>query len=355
MIIGEVVEIKTAFKPDQQDKSGNNLPLGAVEVRIGAGSAAVGQIVNVYARPASFNRRIPLIGEQVLLMLAPTNDETSDGVKGKGFIYFMPINATDDLVIHKFPQLATRDQAKRAPKVGKRKHDRGELGYTFPKKPKRTDNVQPFEGDDIWEGRFGQSIRLGSTVVGDMSNYAEKPTWKGASNTDPIMIMRVAKPSGVNRENVGEIGKFKSNAKYTIEDIKKDDASIYMATTQMIKSFKAGFNKNLDVKLAANWKGKSQLILNAERIIMNATDDSAFLIGAKEAVVTGKRVLFQDDKYKVYLDELMDFLKAWLKQDRDLASGTKMYSTACGPTATSTNVADYIKLSTAEWLKFKKP
>jgi hypothetical protein len=354
MIVGEVVEIKMAFKPNQKDKLNNNLPLGSIEVRVGSGLSNLGQTTNVFARPAVFNRRIPQIGEHVIMIKAPVNDKTTDGFKGMGYIYFAPINSTDDLVLHQFPFVFRRDQAKQAPSKGQRKHDRKEPGYTFPKRPRKTYNIQPFEGDDIWEGRFGQSIRFGSTVDGDMDNYAERPTWQGGDNTDPLMILRVKKPSGTVEQNIGNInGEFKSTAKYTIEDIEGDNASIYVATTQMIRNFTPGFKKNRDIKEAANWSGTSQIIMNAERVIMNATTDSAFLVGAKEAVVTGKRVLLQDDKYKVYLDELMDFLKDWLKQDKNLATGSKMYSTACGPTSTATNAGDYIKLDSREWRKFK--
>lgn len=356
MVIGEVVEIKTAFKPNQKDNEGNTLPLGSIEVRLGSETSNLSQVRNVFARPAVFNRRIPLIGEQVLIMLAPTNDESTDGIRGMGYIYYSPINSTDDLVLHQFPSLFTRDQSKKAPSKGKRKHDRREPGYTFPKKPKKTDPIQPFEGDDIIEGRLGHSIRFGSTVIGDMSNYQKKPTWRGGANTDPLLIFRLRKPSGTVNQNIGRIGdSFTSNAKYEIEDFSKDDASIYIATTQMLNKFKPGFKKNIDMKTAANWSGKSQIIVDAERVIINAKKDKAFLVGAKEAVVTGKRVLFQDDKYKVYLDELMDFLKAWLTQDKNLAMGSKQYSTACGPTSVATNMADYIKLDTAEWQKFKLP
>jgi hypothetical protein len=357
MLIAEVVETKTAFKPDQKDDQGNPLPLGAIEVSIGASSSNLGQITSVYARPAVFNRRVPLIGEQVLLMIAPVNDTTTDGIKGRGYIYFSPINATDDLVFHQFPQMMRRGQAIAAPSKGKTKHDRREPGYTFPKVPKKTDNIQPFEGDDIYEGRFGQSIRFGSTVSGgEMGVYSEKPTWKGGENTDPVMIIRLKKPSGSVTQNLGRIGsKYKSTSKYTIEDLSSDDASIYIATTQMLQKFTAGFKKNMDVKTAANWSGKSQIVMDAERLILNAKKDSAFIIGAKEVVITGKRVLLQDDKYKVYLDELMDFLKAWLKADSDLSKGSAMYSTSCGPTSVATNMGDFIKLQSAEWQKFKMP
>lgn len=356
MIIGEVVETKTAFKPRQKDDLGNQLPLGSIQVRIGSSSSGLGQVRNVYARPAVFMRRVPLIGEQVMLISSPVNSETTDAISLKGYTYWQPVNATDDLVLHRFPHLSERTQSKKGKQPAKRLHDRNKVGYTFPNKPKKTNNIQPFEGDDIFEGRLGQSIRFGSSIQGNMSVYQEKPSWKGGSNTDPLMIMRVKKPSGKTRENVGDVGKdFKSNAKYTIEDIGDDDASIYMVTTQMLPKFKAGFKKNLDVKTAANWSGKSQIIVDAERVILNANKDKAFLIGSKEAVVTGKKVLLQSDKYKVDLDELMDFLKSWLDSDTALAQGTAQYSTAAGPTAVSTNMGDYLQYKLADWQTFKLP
>jgi hypothetical protein len=223
--------------------------------------------------------------------------------------------------------------------------DRKEPGYTFPKVPKKTQNIQPFEGDDIIEGRFGHSIRFGSTVLGNTSVYSEKPTWKGTTNADPIMIFRVKKPEG------GSGGQ----PKYTIEDIKKDDASIYITTTQFLPSLKAGFDKNLDVKTAANWKSGSQIVIDAERVLLNAKKDMLILIGAKKAILTGEKVLFQSSKYKVDLDELMDFLKKWLDLHVDLVTAKAQYATASGPTGITTNMAQFLTMKTADFQKFKMP
>lgn len=341
MIIGEVVETKTAFKPNQKDDEGNVLPLGSIQVRIASHDSNLGQVRNVYARPALWNRRVPLIGEHVMMMTAPTNDYTTDDVTSRGFIYYSPINATDDLVLHQMPKAYTRSQDKKLPPKGQRLADKEIPGYTFPKSPPTVSPIQPFEGDEIFQGRFGTSIRFGSTVVGNMSVYAKKPTWNGASNGDPLMIMRVTKPNG--------------GGDYTIEDLGKDDASIYMVTSQILNKFKAGFNKNLDVKTIGTWKGNSQIVIDGERVIINAKKDKAFFIGSTDAIITAEKVLFQSSKYKVDLDELMDFLKKWLEQDKNLATASAQYSTACGPTAVATNAAQFVKLATADFQKFKLP
>lgn len=344
MFIAEVLETKMAFKPGQKDKDGNPLPLGSIEIRIGSHSSNLGQVRNVYARPMIWQRRVPLIGEQVFVVSGPANDWSDAGIKGQGFMYFSPINGTDDLVSHQFPKLWERNTS--APPqggAGQRKSDKKETGYTFPKSPKRVENLQPFEGDDLIEGRFGATIRLGSTVKGDMSVYAEKPTWEGTGNGDPILIFKVKKPTGG------------SSPKYAVEDLKDDDASIYLTSNQKLKNFKAGFDKNQEAKKLGQFSGKSQVAIDGGRVVLNAKDDMLLLIGKEKSILTGKKVIFQSDKYKVDLDELMDFLKKWLGEDTKLAQGSSMYATPAGPTGPATSMAQYVQLQSSDFTKFKQP
>ncbi len=62
MLIAEVVETKMAYKSNQKDENGNYLPIGSIQIRMGGSDTSLGQVRNVYARPAIFNKRIPLIG-----------------------------------------------------------------------------------------------------------------------------------------------------------------------------------------------------------------------------------------------------------------------------------------------------
>ena len=347
MFIAEVIETKMAFKPNQKDKDGNPLPLGSIEIRIGSHGSNLGQVRNVYARPMIWQRRIPLIGEQVFVVSGPTNDWSDSGIKGQGFMYFSPINGTDDLVLHQFPKLWQRSTSSPAQgSSGQQKSDKKETGYTFPKSPKKTDNLQPFEGDDLIEGRFGTSIRLGSTVKGDMGVYAEKPTWEGTGNGDPLMIFRIKKPTG------GAPG---GSSKYTVEDLKDDECSIYMTSNQKLKNFKAGFDKNQEAKKLGQYSGKSQIGIDADRVVLNAKKDMLLLIGKEKSILTGKKVILQSDKYNVDLDELMDFLKKWLGEDVKLAQGSSQYATASGPTGPATSMAQYTQLQASDFNKFKQP
>lgn len=354
--IAEVVETKSAFKGGQKDENGNILPLGSIQIRLGGADSLIGQVRNVYARPAEFNRRIPLIGEQVLVITAPVHDHSARPTKNYHFLYYNPYNATDDLVLHQFNKLWSRSKHVKGGAGSNRHADKDKTGYTFPGTPKKTENIQIFEGDDLIEGRFGQSIRLGSTVEGDLSVYSKRPTWKGGSNADPIMIFRVKKPTqpGNYKINFEKTNNPKSN-QYTIEDISKDESSIYITSTQKIPSFKPGFSKNKDVVKIPNNAG-AQIIISSDRLVLNAKKDIIYLIGKSKSIVTAEKVLLQSKKYKVDLDDLMDYINDMCKEMWNWATGQKQFSTSMGPTLTATNVADVTKLHKVNFNKnFKLP
>lgn len=360
MLIAEVVETKMAYKSNQKDENGNYLPIGSIQIRMGGSDTSLGQVRNVYARPAIFNKRIPLIGEQVVVFLAPAIDWANDGTKSSAYLYLAPYNATDDLVLHQYPKLWLRFGY--ASKSGpKRKSDKKEPGYTFPKIPRKTSMLQPYEGDDLFEGRFGQSIRFGSTVSdGDTSIYEHKtPPWSGGTNTDPIVVIRVKKPTKAG--DYGKVfdmvdGKYSKKETYAIEDLSSDESNIYMTSTQKLPKLKLGFSKNILAKSAPNWNGSSQIVIDSGRVIINSKNDSTIIIGKEKVVTSGKKVIMQSDRYNVDLDDLMDYLNDFVTQCTNLAQGSAQYSTSCGPTSVATNMGQFIKLKNIDWTsKFKKP
>lgn len=353
MMIGEVVEIKTAFKPAQKDDTGSPLPLGSIEVRIGGNQSNLGQVRNVYARPINWSFRVPLIGESVILIPAPVNDWSTSGIKGVGYLYLSVLNSTDDLVLHAFPKLWKRKAILPPGSSAERNSDKKIFGYTFPKKPKRTPNLQRYEGDEVYEGRFGTSIRFGSTVKGDMSVYAEKPTWDGAENGNPLLYLRVKKPSAGSTNSAESVEI--NNNKYEVEDIEKDDSTIVMTSNQKLKNFKAGFDKNADAKKLGQFDGKSQIAINSNRVVLNANKDMLLLIGKEKTVITGKKIMLQTEKYKVDLDELMDFLKKWLGEDSKLAQGSSQYATPAGMSGPASSLSAYLQLQNSDFTKFKQP
>jgi hypothetical protein len=126
----------------------------------------------------------------------------------------------------------------------------------------------PFEGDKIIEGRWGNSIRLGSTVK-DTPN-----TWSSTgTNGDPITIIRNGQGDQTDEGWVP-----------TIEDINNDDTSIYFTSTQKIpleaaSTSYSSYSSNPPTK-PNEYAGK-QLILNSGRLVFNSTEDHVLLSSKK--------------------------------------------------------------------------
>ena len=141
------------------------------------------------------------------------------------------------------------------------------LGRTF-KERSNIHPLLPFEGDVIHEGRWGNSIRLGSTVKNTANNWSFAGT-----DGDPITIIRNGQ--GEQTEE-GWIP--------TIEDINNDDSSIYLTSTQQILLTPAredytSYSENPPTS-PSQYEGK-QIILNSGRLVFNSNQDHILLSSAK--------------------------------------------------------------------------
>ena len=103
------------------------------------------------------------------------------------------------------------------------------LGDVF-KEQGKIRNLYPQEGDFLLEGKFGNSLRFGSTsrFRGDFSSFKVSPQnpWsKNGRVGDPITILR----NGQKKEAIAA-----EVYDPTFEDINDDDSSIYLTSTQNI-------------------------------------------------------------------------------------------------------------------------
>jgi hypothetical protein len=141
------------------------------------------------------------------------------------------------------------------------------FGETF--KERDTINpLLPFEGDVIYEGRWGNSVRFGSTVKNRPNNWSSTGT-----DGDPIMIIRNGQ--GINPGNGWE---------HITEDINKDLGSIYFGSTQKIP-LKAASNSYVSYKtnpptLPSEYTG-NQIIINSGRLVFNSFNDHILLSSNK--------------------------------------------------------------------------
>jgi hypothetical protein len=145
------------------------------------------------------------------------------------------------------------------------------LGKTFVERG-NIHPLLPFEGDKILEGRWGNSIRFGSTVTGSANIWSAT-----GSNGDPITILRNGQG---NQTDEGWIP--------TIEDINNDDSSIYLTSTQKIPLQSSAVNTNQYFSYPDNAKPASpdqyagrQIILNSGRLVFNTTQDHLLLSSQK--------------------------------------------------------------------------
>ena len=137
----------------------------------------------------------------------------------------------------------------------------------------------PFAGDVMYEGRWGNSLRFGSTTK-SKSEY--KNNWSEVGeNGDPIVILRNGQPSNSSEEGWIPI----------TEDINQDLSSIYLTSTQ-----KFPINRNVESKfnifspsskpISLSTFTKPQILLNFDRIALNAKTDGVLIGGEKSFSVS---------------------------------------------------------------------
>jgi hypothetical protein len=117
------------------------------------------------------------------------------------------------------------------------------------------------------EGRWGNSIRFGSTVKERPNNWSIT-----GSNGNPITILRNGQ--GDNRPE-GWLP--------TVEDINKDDSSIYLTSTQNIPLQASSLNYNSYTSpptTPEEYSGK-QILINSGRLVFNTTQDHLLLTSKK--------------------------------------------------------------------------
>ena len=107
------------------------------------------------ARPSNMSsKQIPLIGE-IVLIYKTVNDHTNSKNYREGWYYLSSISVQSTINENRLPGISGRSTDEAIDQIPS--------GLTF--KSKSVSPLQPYEGDTIHEGRWGQSIRLGSSIA----------------------------------------------------------------------------------------------------------------------------------------------------------------------------------------------
>ena len=128
--------------------------------------------------------------------------------------------------------------------------------------------LQAYIGDNIFEGRWGNSIRLGSTVQGKNNNWSEE-----GENGDPLNIIRNGQRDGITEDSWIPLP----------EDINLDKSSIYLASGQklplnIISEDYESYEEDAYPVIPKDFTG-NQIILNSGRLVFNAKDDHVIISG----------------------------------------------------------------------------
>jgi len=215
---------------------------------------------------------VPLENEIVYIINLPSNN-VQINVNSITEYYFQPINIWNSIHHNAIPD-PLRPNISSAPDYQQiegglvRQVTDGStdinLGNTFNEKID-TRKLQPYEGDIIYEGRWGQSLRFGSTVAGSI---VPNPWSNVGRNGDPIMIIR----NGQHEED-------KDAWIPQVEDINTDPSSVYLTSTQLIpiNAASTSYLSYFSPPIATNEYNGEQIVLNSGRLLLNSKSDSILL------------------------------------------------------------------------------
>ena len=145
----------------------------------------------------------------------------------------------------------------------------------------------PYTGDVIYEGRWGQSIRFSSTLK------TSNPWSTAGTDGDPITILRNGQDP-----NSSDFG-----AEPITENIKNDLSSIYLTSHQQLPFSIANENfiSYTTPPITPSQFTNSQIILNSDRIILNAKSDSVLISGQNSVGLSSNESINIEAK-QIYLD-----------------------------------------------------
>jgi hypothetical protein len=245
LCIAEVLSVQPydTYKHIETGDNKNTDTLFSVQARIDG-------IVNkpiIYAKPLNTGiKKIPLIGELILVFKLNSKHQSILNQEQWFYISTMDLNSS---INHNSQPGYTADLDNGSDNIA--------IGKTIDQKV--VSPLQPFEGDTLFEGRWGNSIRFGSTIKNSTDVYTIKSDmWIGDSVGDPITIL------SNGRKN-------KDGKQFVIESPETCASSIYLTSTQKLTKLK--LNNKLQIGDSESAFAGSQIVGFADRIILKAKND----------------------------------------------------------------------------------
>ena len=262
------------------------------------------QQVSTYATPCNGQfKSFPLVNEIVLIFRGPSTNKTQT-TNTKTFYYLNTFSLWNNQHANPFPDVFYNNTTQ-SPSMDKSNADiqagsvkkpsntltqlslNGNSGGQFVEKG-NIHPILPFAGDNILEGRFGNSIRLGGTS----GNGGLQNNWSSAGgNGNPITILKNGQSPSVNSMGFEPI----------VEDINLDPTSIYLTSNQKIPIEVATSKQDSGEGATVPFSNLSkttpqsptsynapQVILNSGRLLFNSTTDN-IMISSQKSILAEAR------------------------------------------------------------------
>jgi hypothetical protein len=244
----------------------------------------------VHAIPLNANiKQTPLVGEHVLLVYGLSAENTDKTIYPQWY-YISPFALNSNINANILEGIAPST-----------------IPYVAPSsfKEQEVSSLQMYEGDVLVEGRFGNSIRLSSTISG--GKYSIPAPWTGQVSGDPIIVLSNGR-------------KYKKDS-YTVENAEQDGATVYLTSTQKVPVLLGNSNKRNPLTHYTPSESqfeKSQFIGVADRIILKAKTDIAIIDSPRGIILntTGAVKIGNDSANvgMVHSDVLKDILTKLIDQ-----------------------------------------
>lgn len=276
----------------------------------------------------SFVKQYPLVNEIVYIVSGPS-DGLNDSYKNQKLFYYPPFSLWNAINHNAFPNMDQYSEFLQSyyQKPGYQGSTDVEpaklpLGAFFEENIK-VKTIKPFEGDSLIEGRFGQSIRFGS------SNFyrGDNDTWSAGTGVTGIGKPITVIINGQGRPTIKNADTFST----TIEDISRDDSSIYLTSGQILRTLNVSDIKG--EKYEFPYKG-NQALVTSDRVMLYSKKENVLIyarqnvglaainnitLNSDQSIITSNRILLGDafateaamlgDTFTIQLTRMLENLK----------------------------------------------
>ena len=258
-----------------------------------------------FAKPLHTNiKSLPVVNEIVYIISLPGPNAQRNPSSGEELYYFQTVNIWNSVHHNALPNSIANDpsnaQKYSSTEAGVEiqsdvQGNKIQLGLTF-KERNNIRNLQPFEGDILLEGRWGNTMRLGSTV----SNSTPSNMWSNSGvNGEPIIILKNGQTNSEADPWIPQV-----------EDINSDMSSIYLTSNQQIpiEGASVDYNSYTSPPENPNIFTGEQVLINSGRLYFNAKKDSILLsantsinLNTQDTVNIDSKNSFTVDTREIYL------------------------------------------------------